>query len=176
MKKIILFSAFTFLIITGCIFRDSDYLSESPKGEALKEWDSIYKQADFHRGALKDMKTIIKKSAVNIPVLMEITGLIATVPYHTLPLLHIAERASHAKNESIDFYLLAELALLKLGETDKVNELADYAASLGAEDDLSEYEKRYSQLRSTIDAETIEEATEMVKEMIEKAKSSASSL
>lgn len=173
--KILIFLTLS-ILLTGCFLQSTDPVLNSMKTSALAEWELIYEKANFHQGALKDMRKIIKRADTNIPVLVEISQLISAVPFHTMPLLHIAEYASQAKNDEIDFLKLAELSIIKLSDTQSVEKLAKMAADLEKGDDLSEFNRRYTTLRETADAETVDEAVEKVNTMIQKAKDSASTL
>lgn len=177
-KKIFITMAVIFTL-AGCfpVKEKIDYSHLSTeKQAAMGEWNSIYSSAEFHRGALNDMNKIIRRAETNIPELIEISRMISYIPFHTVPLVNIAEEAAHSKNTSIDFLKIAELAVIKLSDSESIEKLAEYAAGLKSGDDLSEYYRRYDSLRSTADAESIEEAIVKVREMIDQAKESASSL
>lgn len=158
---IIIVTAFSFTL-TSCSQSGQDKTTiqsqnEQKKSEAIEKINQIYDKAAYNQGGIRSILMFSKKASTNFDTFVNLAEMANEFGYHTNAFVHIARYASKAKVETGYFNQLADLSVMKLSETKKVEKIASDISKLNTSTSV-EIENELQEFRNTADFKTLDEA------------------
>jgi hypothetical protein len=142
------------------------------KKEAFAKLEEIYRTAQYHEQAVERVADLISAARHNYDSIVYAAELMASCGFHTLVLQDVADAASKAAMEIPEYRDIVELAVIKLGGSDEVVNLAKWASRLTDQGQVGELKTRIADMKAGAEAQSVEEARRMVDEMVKAAKQS----
>ncbi len=142
------------------------------KKEAFAKLEEIYRTAQYHEQAVERVADLISAARHNYDALVYAAELMASCGFHTQVLQDVADAASKAAMEIPEFRDIVELAVIKLGGSDEVVDLAKWASRLTDQGQIEELKTRIADMKAGAEAQSVEEAKRKVDEMVNAAKQS----
>jgi hypothetical protein len=136
------------------------------KKEALAKLEEIYRTAQYHEMAVERIADLISAAKHNYDSLVYAAELMAGCGFHTQVLQDVADAASKAMMEIPEYRDIVELAVIKLGGSDEVVKLAQWASRLTDSGQMEELRTRITDMKAGAEAQSVEEAKRMVDEML----------
>ena len=157
--------------------KETEVFRKTPKSKekqgALLEIEGYYKEAKFNNGAILMMARLIPQARHNVSIIIHIAYLASKFGYHTGPLMDIARLAASCDHECGELGDIADRAVLNLGESYRVSQLAQFAVYAKNEDEKEFVRQTIEKLKASADYKSIEEGLEAQsqqhKEEIERA-------
>lgn len=158
---IIIVTAFSFTM-TSCNQSGQDKTTlqsqnEQKKYETIEKIDQIYNKAAYNQGGIRSILTFSRRASTNFDTFVYLAEMANEFGYHTDAFVYIARYASKAKVETDYFKQLADLSVMKLSETKKVEAIACDISKLNTPTS-TEIENELQEFRNAADFKTLDEA------------------
>jgi hypothetical protein len=98
--------------------------NEQKKLEAIEKISLICDKAEVNQGGIREILDFAKKASANFETFVYLAEMANEFGYHTEAFVNIAKYASQAKVETVYFKQLADLSVMKLSETNKIEAIA----------------------------------------------------
>jgi len=135
-------------------------LESKEKQEALREIEGFCKEAEFNHGAIVKIASLISKTERNLPVIIRAAYLASKFKYHTGLLVTTAKLAASCDHKCPELREVADLAVLKLSESQKIVQLAEQAKKARSEKEKRQVRQKIEKLKAIADYKSIKEALE----------------
>lgn len=158
---IIILTAFSFTL-TSCNQSGQDKTTiqsqnEQKKHETIEKIDQIYDKATYNQGSIRSILTFSRRAATNFDTFVYLAEMANEFVYHTDAFVYIARYASKAKVETDYFKQLADLSVMKLSETKKIEVIACDISKLKTPTS-TKIENELQEFRNAADFKTLDEA------------------
>ncbi len=159
--SLIIVAAFSLAMVSCGQFGQGEALlkrqNEQKKLEAIEKIRLIYDKAEVNQGGIREILDFVKKASANFETFVYLAEMANEFGYHTEAFVNIAKYASQAMVETVYFKQLADLSVMKLSETNKIEAIASDISEL-KRPTSPEIEKALQGLQATADFKTLDEA------------------
>lgn len=131
--------------------------NEQMKYETIEKINQIYEVAAYNQGGIRSILTFSSRASTNFDTFVYLAEMANEFGYHTDAFVYIARYASKAKVETDYFKRLADLSVMKLSETKKVEMIACDISKLKTPTS-AEIENELQKFRNAADFKTLDEA------------------